>query len=553
WCQYTIPTGSNLEDYDKLGHDDTQIIIGANEFGNDGYGFNGGKLFVLPKPAPGTISTCPTQSAEVTNSLVTLSVPDAFTPVPADIADSSANGYVVATDDVGLGSDSTNVYLYTITPGVTSGTMSPTTTVTVPSYTAPASVPQPGGSGDTLDSLDGRLTQAVAVKTGGTGPEEIWTQHTVDGGGPSVVRWYELTPGDATPAQVGTVSGAHGAFAFMGAVSPSSDGENAAIFSNTGSSTQRADFEVDDRHAGTPSGQMVENLQLATSPKVDEDFSCESWGGGPCRWGDYNGASPDPSNASLVWGTGELTVAAPDNVSGNPQWGSENAAIDVSGPVSSYALDVSVAGSGTGSVSSGDSQISCPSTACSHSYPPSTPVTLTAAPAPGSSFDGWSGDCSGMGTCQVTMNAPHAVTATFSLVSEPLTVSKAGAGSGTVASTIAGIDCGSACSHAYDYGTSVTLTATAGTGSVFTGWSACPGTGDCTVSMTAAQNVIATFALVPETLTVTKSGSGTVASTIAGIDCGSTCSHSYDYGTSVTLTATAGTGSVFTGWSGACS
>jgi uncharacterized repeat protein (TIGR02543 family) len=54
-------------------------------------------------------------------------------------------------------------------------------------------------------------------------------------------------------------------------------------------------------------------------------------------------------------------------------------------------------------------------------------------------------------------------------------------------------------------------------------------------------------------LTVSKSGSGSVASSPSGINCGSTCSASYASGTSVTLTASAATGYSFTGWSGACS
>src|SRR5207244_2752491 len=56
----------------------------------------------------------------------------------------------------------------------------------------------------------------------------------------------------------------------------------------------------------------------------------------------------------------------------------------------------------------------------------------------------------------------------------------------------------------------------------------------------------------PATLTVTKagSGSGTVTSNPAGINCGSTCSGSYASGTAVTLTATPAGGSAFASWSG---
>src|SRR5512142_2178578 len=79
--------------------------------------------------------------------------------------------------------------------------------------------------------------------------------------------------------------------------------------------------------------------------------------------------------------------------------------------------------------------------------------------------------------------------------SYPLSVSKAGTGGGTVSSTPAGISCGSACSANYASGTTVTLTAAAASGATFDGWSgACTGTGaTCTVSMTAARSVTATF------------------------------------------------------------
>ena len=38
---------------------------------------------------------------------------------------------------------------------------------------------------------------------------------------------------------------------------------------------------------------------------------------------------------------------------------------------------------------------------------------LTATPDAGSVFTGWTGDCTGTGTCTLTMSADHTVTATF--------------------------------------------------------------------------------------------------------------------------------------------
>lgn len=148
-----------------------------------------------------------------------------------------------------------------------------------------------------------------------------------------------------------------------------------------------------------------------------------------------------------------------------------------------------------------------------------------------------------------------------SVTSYPLAVTKSGTGSGTVASNPAGISCGADCSESYSSGTNVLLTATATSGSTFAGWGgACLGsTSTCTVGMTAAQSVTASFASVPATrlITVTKAGTGTgtLSSSPIGISCGTTCgvaSASFSSTSNVTVSATPATGSTFAGWSGAC-
>ena len=136
-----------------------------------------------------------------------------------------------------------------------------------------------------------------------------------------------------------------------------------------------------------------------------------------------------------------------------------------------------------------------------------------------------------------------------------LTVSKQGGGSGAVTSTPAGIDCGNTCQASFATGTAVTLNATADPSSTFTGWSGdCIGTGACQVRMDWTRSVVASFDPDVKELTVYKqgTGSGTVTSTPAGIDCGTTCQASFATGTAVTLIATADPTSTFTGWSGDC-
>jgi photosystem II stability/assembly factor-like uncharacterized protein len=78
-----------------------------------------------------------------------------------------------------------------------------------------------------------------------------------------------------------------------------------------------------------------------------------------------------------------------------------------------------------------------------------------------------------------------------------LHVSKSGTGDGTVTSTPPGINCGSTCQADFTAGTSVTLTALADAGSVFTGWSGggCSGTGPCTITLNSDTTIEASFAL----------------------------------------------------------
>ena len=166
-----------------------------------------------------------------------------------------------------------------------------------------------------------------------------------------------------------------------------------------------------------------------------------------------------------------------------------------------YALTVTHASAGSGTtVSTPGGIINCAGSSgvCSASLASGTMLTLTATPNNTSVFTGWSGDCTGTGTCSVTMNAAKNITATFA--SSILTVTHAGTGTGTTASVPPGtINCtGSAgvCAAGYVPGTVVTLSATPSGAAAFSGWSgACTGTASCVVTMDVAKSVTATFDL----------------------------------------------------------
>jgi hypothetical protein len=219
-------------------------------------------------------------------------------------------------------------------------------------------------------------------------------------------------------------------------------------------------------------------------------------------------------------------------------------------------LSVSKGGDGSGTVTSSPAGIDCGQT-CSFGAYQGDRLALTATPAPHSEFSGWSGECSGAGSCEVTLGAADAsVTAIFTQITHPLSVAVSGAGSVSAAGgTISGCtESGGTCSGTYDEGTEVTLTATPDAHHQLSGWTGCDSEsgGECVVSVDGAENVTATFVPIAFRLGVTKSGegSGTVTSSPPGIECGATCAADFDEGTSVTLTAVPDPGSEFTGWSG---
>jgi len=161
------------------------------------------------------------------------------------------------------------------------------------------------------------------------------------------------------------------------------------------------------------------------------------------------------------------------------------------------------------------------------------------------------------GPVSVTTDAGTATSASNFTVTVSLSVAKAGNGQGTVASTSNLPPIGAT----YEVGTVVTLTATPATGSDFTSWTGCDSVSGstCTVTLSSSRSVAAVFTLKKFPLTVTKTklltGSGTVTATSnpsspSQINCGPNCTVSYDYGTTVTLTATPDLLSLFNGWSG---
>src|SRR5690606_6029220 len=135
----------------------------------------------------------------------------------------------------------------------------------------------------------------------------------------------------------------------------------------------------------------------------------------------------DISTVAATAGPKDVTVTNPD---GQSSTGTSLFSVTPA----MWDLAVAKAGAGSGTVSSSPAGITC-GVDCTETYTANTLVSLSATPATGSVFTGWSGACTGTGSCDVTMDSNKTVTATFGIQQSTLSVANAGAGSGTVTSS----------------------------------------------------------------------------------------------------------------------
>jgi hypothetical protein len=145
---------------------------------------------------------------------------------------------------------------------------------------------------------------------------------------------------------------------------------------------------------------------------------------------------------------------------------------------------------------------------CRATYAFGTSVSLSAAPADGSQFTGWGGECSGTAACSISLNDSAHVVARFEVAQFTLVVVGAGTGSGSVHSAvgalplitcdiIAGVSGDTGCQGDFLLsGRRLTLLADPADGSRFSGWGGdCSGTASCSVLLDRNRVVSAAFVL----------------------------------------------------------
>jgi hypothetical protein len=335
WCSYSETFGTTVPDFPKLGDMTGFLEIGVNDFSALG-DFQSSELDVFSKPPSGT--SCERASSIAFQSFTGLQNADStltLTPVPVNEIDPEPLGYVLAAAGVPLGGAGDYVTIYAVSGAGGTISLSSPTTLAVPSFSLPPPVPQ-SGSTYTLDSLDGRLTNAVGAFDPVLGRLALWSQHTVAGGAGSEVAWYEIDPSGPSLAQSGAISdGVQDAF--NAAIAPDraydgttgAFGDSAVVTFNESSVDSDVSVDVVDI-AASVAGSVPLVLAQSSVPYTNPTFPTTDCAvTGTCRWGDYSGASPDPAVKGITSGSVWVT----NMWSGTAGWHTWNAQIAPSGSV----------------------------------------------------------------------------------------------------------------------------------------------------------------------------------------------------------------------------
>ncbi len=164
-------------------------------------------------------------------------------------------------------------------------------------------------------------------------------------------------------------------------------------------------------------------MTTTTTPTYQVSVSASPAGAGTITSNPAGINCPATCSASFARNTQVTLTASPASSYFFQGWGGAcsgiTCAVTVTGTTSidatfntGYGLTVTEAGTGTGVVTSSPPGINCPPT-CSAAFAANTQLTLSETPGTNNTFGGWSGACSGTGTCAVSLSAATSVTATF--------------------------------------------------------------------------------------------------------------------------------------------
>ncbi len=240
--------------------------------------------------------------------------------------------------------------------------------------------------------------------------------------------------------------------------------------------------------------------------------------------------------------------------------------------VAQFPLTITLSGTGAGTLVSSDG-MTCTSTitntvaTCTKMVSSGTTVSVNASPTVESTFDGYSGDCTGKAACSFAMTAPRSISATFTRRQVQITVQLSGTGGGTVTGggaafcTMALAAKTATCVKMVDYGSTIVFAGNPGFESTFDDFGGdCTGGTTCSLTVVSPSTVTALFKRrqVPLTIAISGTGAGTVSidgSVVCSLLLGQktvSCTRTADVGATLELVGAPAISSLYNGFTGDC-
>ncbi len=394
----TDAAGANWAYLPALGLNKDWIVVTANLFTVSADGFVNATVYVIDKSQLYTAGATVTPKAFADSSgayalqpAVTYD-PNLATEYLVDSWNGNNNG--VGTVRIGTVSGAVGSEAYT------AGTFSPSVSSTWGGSAASEILPQLGAT-NKIDGGDDSIENCV-YRNG-----SLWFAQTVYLPAASPTRtaaqWWQIDPTSGTVQQFGRVDDPTGATFYAYPTIAVNRNNDALLGYSSFSATQYPSASYSFRYGtDAPNTMQASNVFKAGEAKYYKISS-----GTVNRWGDYSATVVDPSDDLTLWTIQEY-AATPSG--GTDMWGTWWAKA-----TPYFNLDVTLAGTGSGTVTSDPAGISCTGATCSSLFDAGSTVTLLPTPSATSTFSGWSGACAGNGACTVVMGQAGSVTATFDL------------------------------------------------------------------------------------------------------------------------------------------
>jgi len=291
WHRFTI-TGTGCLDQPILGVGTSTVILSANVFSSctsNTFTYLGAQYWVVSKAdllagaaSPAMVASTPDVTEESIH--------------PVQIEGTSASMYMVSTYWPGALTTSDTLHLFTV-----SGTPPSTVTVTVTSLSMPTAAVPPSagqlGTRNTLDTSDIRVSDAVW--DGG----KLWLgfdEACLSDASRACIRLVQIDTAAGTILQDFDIDVA-GKDTFYPGLRVDGSGDLAVVFGYSSASDYPGIMATGRVFGDAPNTLQAPQVVVAgTGP--EQTFCSKS----VCRFGDYFGASRDPSNASVVWLAGEM-------------------------------------------------------------------------------------------------------------------------------------------------------------------------------------------------------------------------------------------------------